>query len=442
MKQISSRTLLITAICALSVVLVGLCVLAIHLHSRETDPTLSSTPTVSTPTTAPATQPPTVTTAPVVTAAPTQTTVPTEPPQTEFVLSFVGDCTFANREGRTESETFLMTVGDNYAYPFADVYDIFSTDDCTFINLECVLSDDAKAPADKTFVFKGPTRYTNIMTQGSVEFANIVNNHTVDYGDDGYHDTLAALDSAGILYCEKKDTMVFTTEGGLKIGVYADLDPRKIDGIYVKMKELRDMGAEVLIAIMHWGIEYQYRANIDQVRIAHTLIDAGADIVYGHHPHVLQEIEYYNGGVIYYSLGNFSFGGNTSPADKDTAILQQHITRSSDGSIELGALDIIPCHVTGRVYPNDYQPCPMEEGTEAYERVLKKLKGTYSTGSLYVPGRDDLYGTTAPTTTGETVATGAVTDPTAATEAATQPPAETTAPPAETQAPAETTSGT
>ena len=320
-------------------------------------------------------------------------------------------------------------VGDDFAYPFADVYDIFSTDDCTFINLECVLSDDAKAPADKTFVFKGPTRYTNIMTQGSVEFANIVNNHTVDYGDKGYEDTLAALDGAGIQYCEKKDVMVFTTESGLKIGVYADLDPRKIDGIYVKMKQLREMGAEVIVAIMHWGIEYQYRANSDQVRIAHTLVDAGADIVYGHHPHVLQEIERYNGGIIYYSLGNFSFGGNTSPADKDTVILQQKVVRQPDGTVKLDELTIIPCHVTGRFYPNDYQPCPMEENTEAYERVLKKLKGTYEKTTLVVPGRDDLNGTTAPVeTTGATVApnptevaTGPAPDP-QPTEAATQPP--------------------
>ena len=455
MRQNASRMVLIIVICTLSAVLVGLCIFAVAMHSRQTQsPTLSTQPSATVPAdptgpaptvTEPATQPPTVTTAPTETTVPPETTQPTEPPQREFVLTFVGDCTFANREGRTDSETFIATVGDNFTYPFADVYDIFAADDATFINLECVLSDTAKAPANKTFVFKGPTRYTNIMTSSSVEFANIVNNHTMDYGEDGYADTLAALDAAGLLYCEKKDTMVFTTAGGLKIGVYADLDPRKVDGIYVKMNELRKQGAEVIVAIMHWGIEYQYRANIDQVRIAHTLVDAGADIVYGHHPHVLQEIEYYNGGVIYYSLGNFSFGGNTSPADKDTAILQQTVIREPDGSVKLGDLNIIPCHVTGRFYPNDYQPCPMEPDTEQYERVLKKLKGTYSSGSLYVPGRDDLNPTTAPTTTGETVdptVSDAETDPLAtettvpADPPATEEPAPTDPPAAE--APAET----
>ena len=446
MRQNASRMVLILVICALSAVLVGLCIFAVAMHGRQTQsPTLSTQPSTTAPA-APTGTAPTVaepTTQPTtVTTAPPETTQPTQPPQSEFVLTFVGDCTFANREGRTDSETFISTVGDNFTYPFADVYDIFAADDATFINLECVLSDTAKAPADKTFVFKGPTRYTNIMTSSSVEFANIVNNHTFDYGEDGYADTLAALDAAGLYYCEKKDTMVFTTAGGLKIGVYADLDPRKVDGIYVKMNELRKQGAEVIVAVMHWGIEYQYRANIDQVRIAHTLVDAGADIVYGHHPHVLQEIEYYNGGVIYYSLGNFSFGGNTSPADKDTAILQQTVIREPDGSIKLGDLNIIPCHVTGRVYPNDYQPCPMEPETEAYERVLKKLKGTYSSGSLYVPGRDDLNPTTTPTV-GETTAptlSDAQTDPPATeTTAPTEPPAtEATEPPAtETTAPTE-----
>ena len=454
MRQNASRMVLILVICALSAVLVGLCIFAVAMHGRQTQsPALSTQPGVQTDPagtagtesngTVPTTQPAAVTTAPPESTVPPETTEPTQPPQSEFVLTFVGDCTFANREGRTDSETFIATVGDNYTYPFADVYDIFAADDATFINLECVLSDTAKAPADKTFVFKGPTRYTNIMTSSSVEFANIVNNHTHDYGDDGYADTLAALDAAGLSYCEKKDTMVFTTESGLKIGVYADLDPRQTDGIYVKMNDLRKQGAEVIVAVMHWGIEYQYRANSDQVRIAHTLVDAGADIVYGHHPHVLQEIEYYNGGVIYYSLGNFSFGGNTAPADKDTAILQQTVIRQPDGSVKLGELKIIPCHVTGRVYPNDYQPCPMEEGTEQYERVLKKLKGTYSSGSLYVPGRDDLNPTTAPTA-GETTAptvSDAVTDPPATeTTAPTQPPATeapapTDPPPAETTAP-------
>ena len=442
MKQSTGRSVLIVAICALGAILVGLCIFAAVLHSREAQsPTLSTQPSTAAPTTAPTTVPPQTTQPPTVTTAPPVTTEPTLPPQREFVLSFVGDCTFGNREGRTDSETFIATVGDNFTYPFADVYDIFAADDATFINLEVVLSDNAKAPADKTFVFKGPTRYTNIMTSSSVEFANIVNNHTVDYGDQGYDDTLAALDAAGLYYCEKKDTMVFTTEGGLKIGVYADLDPRKTDGIYVKMNDLRKQGAEVIVAIMHWGIEYQQRANSDQVRIAHTLVDAGADIVYGHHPHVLQEIEYYNGGVIYYSLGNFSFGGNTNPADKDTAILQQTVIREPDGSVKLGELNIIPCHVTGRSYPNDYQPCPMEPGTEQYERVLKKLKGTYDGGPLYIPGRDDLNPTTtaataetAAPTVGETVTTPPATEATTppATEAPTEAPPE-----APTDAPAE-----
>ena len=423
MKKSSTRGILIAVVCILGALLIGLCVLTVYLHGNRQDQPQNTT----TPTTQPAgtTQPTETTTPPETTVPPTETTVPTEPPQTEFVLTFVGDCTFANREGRTDSETFISVVGDNYAYPFADVYDIFSADDCTFINLECVLSDNAKAPADKTFVFKGPSSYTNIMTEGSVEFANIVNNHTVDYGDEGYADTLAALDQAGLYYCEKKDTMVFTTEGGLKIGVYADLDPRKIDGIYVKMGQLRAMGADIIVAIMHWGIEYQYRANSDQVRIAHTLVDAGADIVYGHHPHVLQEIERYNGGIIYYSLGNFSFGGNTNPSDKDTAILQQKVVRQPDGSFKLDELKIIPCHVTGRYYPNDYQPCPMEEGTEAYERVLKKLKGTYEKTVLVVPGRSDLYPTTAPkeTTAATAATTPPETDPPQPATEATQPPA-------------------
>ena len=111
-------------------------------------------------------------------------------------------------------------------------------------------------------------------------------------------------------------------------------------------------------------------------------IDAGANIVWGHHPHVLQPIEEYNGGIIYYSLGNFAFGGNSVPKDHDTAVLQQEIIREPDGSIHLGKLTIIPCSVSSIKERNNFQPTPYEEGSEEYKRVLSKLDGTYGGPNL------------------------------------------------------------
>ena len=250
---------------------------------------------------------------------------------------------------------------------------------------------DGGTPEDKPYVFKGPARYINILTEGSVEFANVVNNHTMDYGTTGYRDTLTLLDQEGIAYAEQKDITLFTTTTGLTIGVYAELFPRKTAHLEEKIGQLRAMGAEIVIASFHWGNEYHYRPDIDQTWAAYAAIDAGADIVYGHHPHVLQKIEEYNGGVIFYSLGNFSFGGNANPPDKDTAILQQQVIRDPDGTVRLGETLRIPCYVTGiSGYGNDYQPVPMEENTKEYDRVLKKLEGTHSKAVLNVSYREDL----------------------------------------------------
>ena len=147
------------------------------------------------------------------------------------------------------------------------------------------------------------------------------------------------------------------------------------------------------------------------------------DIVWGHHPHVLQKTEKYKDGYIYYSLGNFSFGGNNSPADKDTAILQQEFIRYPDGTLEMGELTIIPCYVTGiyNEWGNDYQPMPIPEtDQDAYQRVLTKLAGKYHLTKLHVSYRDDLN-TTAPTdTTGATDSTGETTPTQQETQPSTQ----------------------
>lgn len=317
------------------------------------------------------------------------TEAPTEAPDEEFLLSFAGDCCLANLKTWSKDRYFIGTVGDNYAYPFASVQDYFAADDCTFVNLECVFTESTNS-ANKQFVFKGPPAYSQILTAGSVEFANIVNNHTMDYGRTGYDDTAAALDNVGIPYAHQRDTRVFTTESGLTIGVYADTYPKDIDGLKEKIDAMRAEGAELIIVSMHWGKEYFYVPNQTQIDLGHAAIDAGADIVYGTHPHVLQPIEVYNGKYIYYSLGNFSFGGNTNPTDKDTAIIQQQIIRKSDGTIQLGELTMIPCSVSSTESTNDFQPTPLEPGTDAYERTLSKLNGTYEKNKISVTYRPEL----------------------------------------------------
>ena len=312
-----------------------------------------------------------------------------EPEPTEYVLSFVGDCCLANLKGWSKDAYFMGTVGEDYAYPFAGVKEYFEADECTFINLENPLTERGSA-AGNPFVFRGPPVYTRILTEGSVEFANVVNNHAMDYGEEGYLDTLAALDEAGIRYAEQKQTLVFTTENGLTIGIYTDLHPQKAEGFSETVASLRDQGAEIVIFCFHWGQEYFYKPNSLQTELGHAAIDAGADIVYGHHSHILQPVEEYGSGVIFYSLGNFCFGGNTNPDDKDSAILQQTVIREPDGSVHLGELTRIPCCLSSVQTHNDFQPTPYDPESAEYLRTLSKLDGSWEKTQLSASNRPEL----------------------------------------------------
>ncbi len=344
--------------------------------------------TPETPTT-PATQPTTVpteapTTAPTEapTTAPTEapTTAPTEPPAEVFTLTFTGDSTLGIEEGLWgDGFSFVTTIGEDYGWPYRGVAHLFTTDDCTFTNFEGVLAEAGVGVAqDKRFRFRGPLAYTQILTEGSVEAVSLANNHAHDYGDEGYISTKNALNSAGVHFAEHQGSTVFTTDSGLKIGLYAvsffldEADLKK------EIAQMRQEGAQIIVLSLHKGDEGYYSVTSEQQRIAHTAIDLGVDIVWGHHPHVLQRIEEYNGGIIYYSLGNFSFGGNRNPKDKDTAVLQQQVIREADGTVHLGQLTIIPCRLSSITSYNDYQPTPYEVGSEEYNRVLSKLDGTFT----------------------------------------------------------------
>ena len=203
------------------------------------------------------------------------------------------------------------------------------------------------------------------------------NNHILDYGYEGRTSTREALAAAGVVYGAREEYFLYTTESGLTVGVYCDDFAFDRTHIRESIAALREQGAEVVVCAFHWGEERDYSPNQNEIDWGRIAIDAGADIVAGHHPHVLQPMEVYNGGVILYSLGNFSFGGNANPTDMDTAIVQQQIVRAADGSISLGELTVIPCSISSVSSYNNYQPTPYEIGSEAYDRVMQKLAGTY-----------------------------------------------------------------
>lgn len=293
-----------------------------------------------------------------------------------LTLSVVGDCTLGTDE-TFDYNTSLNAYYENYGadYFLQNVKDIFSTDDLTIANFEGTLTDSDERE-DKTFAFKAPASYASILTGGSVEAVNTANNHSHDYGDQSFDDTLAALDDAGIVHFGYDETAVMDVKGikvGL-VGIYELYDHlEREQQLKDNIAKVKADGAQLIVVIFHWGNETETVPDSNQTTLGRIAIDEGADLVCGHHPHVLQGIETYKGKNIVYSLGNFCFGGNSSPSDMDTMIYQQTFTIDADGVKKDNVTNIIPCSISSAAYDgyNNYQPTPAE-GDEA-TRILGKI---------------------------------------------------------------------
>ena len=293
-----------------------------------------------------------------------------------LTLSVVGDCTLGTDE-TFDYDTSLNAYYENYGadYFLQNVKDIFSTDDLTIANFEGTLTNSDERE-DKTFAFKAPASYASILTGGSVEAVNTANNHSHDYGEQSFDDTLAALDDAGIVHFGYDETAVMDVKGikvGL-VGIYELYDHlEREQQLKDNIAKVKADGAQLIVVIFHWGNETETVPDSNQTTLGRIAIDEGADLVCGHHPHVLQGIETYKGKNIVYSLGNFCFGGNSSPSDMDTMIYQQTFTIDADGVKKDNVTNIIPCSISSAAYDgyNNYQPTPAE-GDEA-TRILGKI---------------------------------------------------------------------
>lgn len=293
-----------------------------------------------------------------------------------LTLSVVGDCTLGTDE-TFDYDTSLNAYYENYgsAYFLQNVKSIFSQDDLTIANFEGTLTE-SDAREDKTFAFKGPASFTSILTDGSVEAVNTANNHSHDYGDQSYEDTMTALDAAGIVHFGYDETAVMDVKG-IKVGMVGIYELKdhleREQQLKDNIAKVKADGAQLIVVIFHWGNETETVPDSNQTTLGRLAIDEGADLVCGHHPHVLQGIETYKGKNIVYSLGNFCFGGNSSPSDMDTMIYQQTFTITSEGVQADNVTNVIPCSISSAAYEgyNNYQPTPAE-GDEA-ARILAKI---------------------------------------------------------------------
>lgn len=298
-----------------------------------------------------------------------------------FTISAVGDCTFGTDENFAYEGSMPAKydeVGD-FNYFFENVKSVFEEDDLTIVNFEGTLTDST-IREDKQFAFKADKSYAEILTDGFVEAANLANNHSKDYGEQSYNDTMDALDEAGITNFGY-DRVAIKKVKGIKVGLvgtYVLADGLGVkDSMEKNIQDLKDEGAQVIIASFHWGEEKAEYPNDVQVELAHAAIDAGADLVLGHHPHVLQGIEKYKGKNIVYSLGNFCFGGNMYPSDMDTMIFQQTFTLKGGKLQEDNVTNIIPCSISSVEDYNNYQPTPAagEKETEILNKITQRSQG-------------------------------------------------------------------
>jgi poly-gamma-glutamate synthesis protein (capsule biosynthesis protein) len=294
----------------------------------------------------------------------------------KITLSFAGDCTLGTDEDFSWNNfDQVYQKVNNPAYFFEGVKSIFERDDFTLVNLEGALTT-ATEKEEKEFNYKGDPAYAEILVHGSVEGVTLANNHTFDFLEVGFQDTVKALNKQGVAYTHF-ETAIIKEIRGMKIGFLGykgwGYEKSACTLLQKQVAEMRAAGVDFIVANYHWGDMRVYEPTGQQIRMAHFAIDHGADLVLGHHPHVLQGLETYKGKNIVYSLGNFCYGGSPVSRDADTIIYQQTITFSpSSGTILNLDHRIIPAHVTATPEKNTYQPV-LAEGNEK-SRILIKFK--------------------------------------------------------------------
>lgn len=297
-----------------------------------------------------------------------------QPPAEQVItISAVGDCALGDlRRGGGAPGSFaheLEHVADPMAYPFSNVAKIFAEDDLTIANLEGTLTTHDRW-TNEVFSVRGKPEYAAMLVRAGIELVDVDNNHSHDYGEIGHEDTKKALAAANVGHFGR-GTIDRRSIKGMEIVNLGYLGgPSETFKIAPRdVRRVKQPGTIVIVSF-HWGVEGFYATHPDQRKLAKKVIDAGADLVLGHHPHVLQGMESYKGKHIVYSLGNFVFGANSQPQDTDSIIYQEHFT-VRDRTIVKTERTLIPVAISGRPERNDFRPVLLEG--EARARVLTKI---------------------------------------------------------------------
>ena len=359
-----------------------LCLLSLALCGLAEEEESSFQVLMNVPTPAPTQEPaedglpavPTATPAPEITYEPDGSVIVT--------LSAVGDVTIG-RNVQSSSTIFqkeLDRQGGDINFIFRNIRDIFEKDDLTIVNFEGVLADSYNIPSRKkenSFLFLAPPQYAEALSNNSVEVATIENNHIDDFGDQGRADTQAALTAAGVQWADEYHSTIYETQG-IRIAVLAYKTFDYYSTLFTKVPQeiaaAREQ-ADLVVCCFHWGAEKDYAPNANQQKLGHLAIDSGADLVIGHHSHRINPIERYNGKYIVYSVGNFSFAGNSKPDDMSTFIFQTRF-RFKNGELVANPFRIIPCRISSKSNENDFAPTPYDTDLQVNNVINTMLKNS------------------------------------------------------------------
>ena len=292
------------------------------------------------------------------------------------LMAMLAGCSAKEQSERPPAKVTLAAVGDvllcrgvgkqidkhGADWLFDDTRDVLKHADLAFCNLECPLSKRG-VPHKRCFLFRADPKLARTLRSNGLSVVSLANNHTLDYGRDAMLDTVAAVKEPGMIPLgagrnkAEASRLRIVTKHGLRVGflAYCDLPSYGVvmlpDKPGIACVDSHSLPAQIraakakcdaLVVSFHWGVEYMKQPAERQRKLARLCIDNGADLILGHHPHVLQPVETYKGKPIAYSMGGFIWDGRVFGANK-SAMYVLELRKSSARLVKTIPVDIVGC---------------------------------------------------------------------------------------------------
>ena len=303
-----------------------------------------------------------------------------------LTITCTGDFTVGgdSRKRKNIFDQELQAQGGNIHFTMQNMRDLLLEDDLTLVNFEGTLTESTYVPSSKReneFLFSAPPSYVAMLSENGVEAVSLENNHVMDHGEEAYTETQQVLEQAGIVWSNSEHIGVFEAKG-IQVAMLSYLCIDRYDELWDKVpQDIAEAKAlyPLVIVSFHWGLEPTssnpqrgYEPTANQIRMGRLAVDAGADLVVGHHSHRANPIEQYKGVYICYSLGNFCFAGNSKPSDMSSFVFQIRF-RVKDGVCTSRGFRIIPIRISSKSARNDFIPTPYTTGSNI-DSLLTVLK--------------------------------------------------------------------